>query len=209
MKKDILGALTGALIGDGYARRNQLVIQHSIKQKEYLLYKTELLNPDNKYKQHITEVMDTKYPYIRLFHHSKATGRLREKLYVDGKKKLTVGILNQLQPIGLAIWYMDDGNLTLHKYPNGGIKSREVYWATDSFDYEDHLLFQSWLKRVYDIDMKINQYKKGKYYRTVLNATNANKLFDIIRPYVIPSMLYKIDMCYSSNPKRSRRAKDV
>lgn len=196
-RKDILGVITGSLLGDGSARGNQLTIQHSMKQKEYLLHKACLLNSNKEYPQHIIEKTDIKYPYIRMFYHNSAVGRLREKLYVDGKKVLTEGILNQLGEIGLAIWYMDDGSLTLHKYPNGIIKSREVYWSTENFDLDSQLILQSWLKRKYNLDVKIVLYKQGEYYRTVFNATNANKFFDIIKPYVIPSMFYKIDMCYS------------
>ena len=206
MKKiEILGAITGSILGDGYARNNQLTIQHSIKQKDYLLYKARLLNQSKGSRFVLTEKLDITYPYIRLFYHNKSVGRARKKIYVNGTKVLTEGILNQLGTIGLAIWYMDDGSLVLHKYPNGTIKSREVYWSTDNFDLDSHLTFQKWMKRKYDIDIKITPYKKGKYYRTVLNATNANKFFELIKAHIPPSMEYKINMCYSDNPLRTRR----
>lgn len=204
-KKDILGVITASILGDGYARGNQLTFRHSTKQKDYLIHKSKLLNPRGVFTTTLSEKLDTKHPYVSLYYSNKTVGRAREKIFVEGKKTLTEGVLNQLGTLGLAIWYMDDGSLILHKYPDGSIKSREVYWSTESLDLESHNVFKEWMKRKYDIDIKINSYKKGKYYRTIINATNANKLFKLIEPHIVPSMNYKIDMCYSKDPSKTRR----
>ena len=96
---------------------------------------------------------------------------------------------------------MDDGNLNLHKnrfLKNGErtIRNRSITIATNCFSYEDHLEIKKWFGIRHGIDAKI--YKQRNGYRTVFNATGSNKLIEIIRPYIIPSMYYKIDMQYST-----------
>lgn len=122
------------------------------------------------------------------------------KFYINRTKVVTRQLLNKLKPLGLAVWYMDDGQLCLHNLKNGKIKSRRARIWSMSFTYEEHLIIQTYFKDVWNIDVKIyNSMKKGgiKYYLE-FNATNFVKFREIIKDYIIPTMLYKIDMKYDS-----------
>ena len=101
---------------------------------------------------------------------------------------------------------MDDGSLTIHKYKNGTVKSREIYWSTECFSFDEHEILIGWLRRRFDLNAKIASYRKKTklYWRIKFNATEANKLFRIIDPYIHESMRYKTDMRYASG-KSSRR----
>lgn len=195
-KIERLSLLTGCALGYGTLRERQLCIQHSIKQEAYLLWKSKLLNKAFNTYCTVSYFLDNPYPYCRLYFNSEKVRKLYPKVYINGIKTVTKGLLNQLTPLGLAIWYLDDGCLVIHKYPNGVIKSREVYWSTECFSYEEHILIQKYLMLRYGISTKLKKYNDRGYYRITMNATNANKFFDIIRKYVPESMNYKIDMLY-------------
>lgn len=197
-KRDKLDALTGMLLGDGFIEKgtSRMGIQHSIKQREYALFKRELLELIFKRDVHTKEYLQARWPNIRLRVTHPYLKRLRQRMYTtEGDKQISRGVLNQLGPIGLALWYLDDGSLVLHKKINGEIDWREGVLCTDCFSLETHQEIVEWLRQRYDIEAKIFL-TKGKYYRLRFNATNLTKLFKIIAPYVPPSMFYKIDMQY-------------
>lgn len=197
----------GCAIGDGFMRRRQLVIQHCEKQKPYLLYKKYLL--EELFKQEVA-VGTTKgkidgkvFPGNRLYFNNSLVSNLRQDLYKEGKKCISRKVLDKLNNLSLAIWYQDDGSLVLHKEKESGkIKSREIYLSTESFSYEENQTIVGWFKEKYGIVAKIYNNsgfnkKTGKaYHRIALNATNANKLLDIVSPYIHSSMSYKGNMLY-------------
>jgi hypothetical protein len=128
--------------------------------------------------------------------------KLREKFYPNGTKKVTRELLNKLNPLGLAVWYMDDGQLCLQTSPKDRSKylSRRARIWSLSFSYEEHLIIKQYFKEVWDIDIKIyNCFKKGgKKFYIEFNSTNFAKFREIIKDYIIPCMLYKIDLKYDT-----------
>jgi hypothetical protein len=200
-----LSIVTGALLGDGYARNGRLVIQHSIKQRVYALHKATLISAATGRPFSVKEGVANGFPFIRTsFYKSSLVQRVERAAYSTGKKSVTVGLLNQIDPGGLAIWYLDDGSLTLHRYPGGAVKSREIYWGTECFSLAEHRILVEWMSRRFGFNAKIQRYKR--YHRIKMNATNANRLFDIIGPHVPPCMNYKIDMRYAKPPRTRRHA---
>jgi protein-tyrosine-phosphatase len=71
--------------------------------------------------------------------------------------------------------------------------------CTNSFDLEDVVSIQMWLKKQYDIESHYYQQSANKLdtqasYVIHLNSTNAKKLFEVIGNHVwkIPCMRYKL-----------------
>ena len=192
----------GSLLGDGYCNRKRQIIKFSQceKQKEYLEYKYSFFNSDEvygiykrEYKEgyigysfefpNIKHKYDTLYSYIGKYLYSN-----------EGRKKISPSYLKELSPLGLAIWWMDDGSLCNSKGNRWG------KLCTECFNYEEHILLQKYFKEKWNIDVKITK-EKDKYYFINFNATALRKLISIIYKYVleVPCMVYKIDMDYKNN----------
>ena len=106
--------------------------------------------------------------------------------------------------MSLAIWWMDDGNLSILK------GNRYGKLATECFNYEEHLLMQKYFKDKWDINVQI-KLEKDKYYFLRFNSTELKKLISIIYKYVceIPSMIYKIDLDYKYDSRIGKDFEDI
>jgi hypothetical protein len=198
--------ILGGILGDGSINRvhknPRIHFSHSTIQKEYIFWKYEILKEEQLVVSPPKVIMsgnNQRFPQWRF--QTKTSTKLQyfeQLFYKNGKKVVQRKILNMLTPLGLAVWYMDDGNLIIHKYKkldgSTGIKSREIAINTQCFSYKEHEIIQKYFLKVWKIDTKI--YKNKGSYRLVMNATNAKIFISLIEPYVIPSMQYKIDLQY-------------
>lgn len=107
----------GTLLGDGsisngkkgnYRCHSQLQIAHCLKQKDYVFWKYDYFKDWCKSSPKLTTNKDQWR--IRTFHHPLFSD-LRKMWYPKGKKIIPEPILEKLDTLGLAVWYMDDGSL--------------------------------------------------------------------------------------------------
>ncbi len=107
----------------------------------------------------------------------------------DGRKSVPEWVADEIGPIALAFWYMDDGSLG-HDL---GQEDRALF-ATCSFDESDHRILSRGLNK---FGIKAFSYRSGKgHLRIRLNADSAEKLFLLIAPYVPAAMQYKLPERY-------------
>jgi hypothetical protein len=177
-------------------RSVSLRIVHSIKQKEYLEYKRDILqNLFKEWEIPIHLFNNSGYPGVRL--ETRNHPRLRtiyKWFYRDGKKMVSKRVLEYLTPIGIAIWYMDDGSLSF-KRREGKIHGREVHLNTYC-SLEEAKVIQGYFRDVWDISWTIVP-NKG-LFRLRMGAKEAQRFFKLIEPHVIPVMRYKIDLKYQN-----------
>ena len=186
--------IIGSLLGDGSIIRKRtnclLTFNHSLTQADYAFYKVNLLQKegitmryeemphsyrqgcingrlikDNGYARGITEV-------------NVAFNKYRDEWYSPNKQ--VPDSIIKLAPLGLAIWYMDDG--AIH-YPTG------AYLSTNGFNHESQLKLVEVLRNNFDVTARIHKNKDKEILFVV--QKDRDKFLDIIRPYVIGSMLYK------------------
>lgn len=130
-KKD-LSILIGLLLGDGYIDpKGRIGIEHGEKQKEYCIFKAKLLHSicggsDIKVKELIRNKTSNKSKLDKFITYSfkkqsKHFIPIRNLLYLNNKKTYTKEVLNLLDPLAIALWWMDDGCLTA-KYNKGSDK---------------------------------------------------------------------------------------
>lgn len=122
------------------------------------------------------------------------TGFEKKKLNKKWVKVVPPNIEHLLiDPIALAIWYLDDG--TKRDY-------NACRFATQSFSLEENKFLQSTLETNFNLTVKIEEWwnKKTNKKMPGLSIPSANKSFltfkDIIYNFVkteIPSMLYKLE----------------
>lgn len=209
--KSILLALC---LGDGCINKPRgngnasLEIGHSIKQEEYCTWKRDLVYkilggkkpPKIGYKTIHLKGYENEYHACRFSKTHPYFTYLRNILYPAGVKTITRELLNKLTPQGIAIWYMDDGSF--YKKDNAtGTKSIcfDLRISTDSFSKEEVEIICDYFKEVFGIRFYPYQYHKERKHNWIIRANKeaAIKFIDLIRPYVIPSMRYKIE--YKTN----------
>ena len=192
--------IMGGLLGDSSfnKKRNVVAFAQCEKQYEYLKWKYDNFQLNSKIGSVYSTFNNNKY--LRFyFNVSKKYMNdefllfIKKNLYSnEGRKKISLKYLNELTPLGLAIWWMDDGNISLTK--DGS--NRYGKFSTHCFNYEEHILIQKYFKEKYDINVRIK--KEKNYYFIKMNTTELKKFIKLIYTYVceIPSMIYKIDLKY-------------
>ena len=178
--------IVGSILGDGYMRiisgRNNafLEINHSLKAKEYVDYKYQSLKRlvESPPKERVTNEGRHAYRFFTKQH--KDITNIYEAFYKNGKKIIPKDL--KLDPLSIAIWYMDDGSKS---------RDRDVYLNTQQFSLNDQkrLLY---LLREMGIKARLN--KDKKYYRVRLLKESIADFMKIISPYVCSSMEYKLVM---------------
>lgn len=177
--------ILGSLLGDGCIYKNDRWLRyvecHCLKQKDYLLWKNSILN--FRFYEYKNRVMVCKQKNkldnnLKLYHNL---------FYGNGRKNITQKILHKLKPLGLAVWYMDDGT---YNYSNKSIKI-----CSQSFDLEGHRIIKEWLNNNFSIHSIIKPVKSPigtKNYALFLTSKGSKRFIELILPYVHNSLKYKI-----------------
>lgn len=188
--------LLGSLLGDGSLSINREGKNafyrevHSLKQKDYLIWKNQHLRFFNtRFHEYSTYDKRTNKTYYSILLWSKTHSFLTKYynvLYKDRRKTISEEVLNQVGILGLAIWYMDDG---CYHYGDG-----RCQLSTDALSYQDHLLIKNWLKKTFDINIQIHKRLKNakESYTTVFTKSETDRFLRLIEPFVIPNMYYKL-----------------
>jgi hypothetical protein len=176
--------LIGSILGDGSLRKQNnrlnalLEVNHSYKYKEYV---------DWKYS-HFKDFVLTK-PKARLTNGNRIAYRFTTQslpifteyysyFYKNGKKYIPDKI--NLDPLSLAVWFMDDGS-----------KSRNsLYLNTQQFSISEQMKLQRLLLEVFNLKSTLN---KDKSYFRIRITTGSSKIFkDITSPYICNCFKYKL-----------------
>lgn len=198
-KSELKSAIFGMLLGDGglslSGKRSinyRLYYAHSEKQSEYALWKKAILDQIGSVETNIYKYEHPikKHKSIRITTNARRYFTKLAKFFYDNNRKiLNKNILNRLGILGLAIWYMDDGSMQRRG------TSRRCYLHTQNFNYEENVIIKTWFEDNYGIYPKIQTEKKRNgniYYLLVFNSENCDKLINLIKNIVIPSMQYKL-----------------
>jgi hypothetical protein len=178
----LLGTILGdASISKPKGKRNYSSIswQHSYLQKEYAIWKAD--NSLNNYSVHERDRFDkrTNKIYSSFTCYSIKDNYINyRKLFYNDKKEVSESILNQLKPLGLAVWYMDDGNL----YYNSN--NCHLTLATNCFENSQFII--DWFDKNYNLKFK----KTGAAIR-LTSKKECEKFMKIVKNYIHPTMSYK------------------
>lgn len=192
--------LIALLIGDGTISSNYVFkLSHSIEQKEYLEWKVSLLNKFGIKNNNIKEYTSScgynygkRVLYSQMSLHSTIKA-LRRSIYIP-KKTITRRLLNWLDELGLAIWYMDDGfiNINESKQRHGSIQ-RNIRIST-CVDEQTCNMMIDYFKERWGIEFRPFLEKSKLYSLATRTNNDTDKFIEIIKPYAeqVPSLLYKI-----------------
>jgi hypothetical protein len=189
MPGDLLNVFLGSMLGDGHMRRttktsNTIFTEaHGHEQEEYLRWKMgiwgDLVTPAGltrrpRVKAHhqdsvgfsIVAYPPLNYWYGLFYPERPNTGKREYK-----RKRFPEEVVHYITPLGLAVWYMDDG----------GAGHRPNFSAhPDCHEVAKKILAQFGLTAVH----------RGKY---TLEVQEAERFLALVRPHMHPSLLYKLN----------------
>lgn len=109
----------------------------------------------------------------------------RERMYLNGVKVIDPHFESFLDWETMAIIYQDDGYLGRNKD-----YIHSIHLCTENLSYGDQLMFRDWCAR--KLSMHFNVVRHNSSYRLRLGKKFISEFIEGIRPYVFPSMKYKI-----------------
>lgn len=184
--------ILGSLLGDGSLVKMHvnggtiLKITHCEKQKEYLEYKWNILKNNSseikRYKFYDSRRKKDPEYYQYLFY-TKSSYSLNEMYnnWYRPTKTIYSEDLYRIEPLGLAIWYMDDGYKCK---PYGG-----CMLCTNNFSKQELELIQKVFLEKFNISVTINNSSTNMVY---IPSKEYSKFKELISPYIIDSMKYKL-----------------
>lgn len=198
------GLVAGMILGDASLKNNQFSMElcHTLPQLNYLKFKLRLLEQVG-FNCRLFK-LTKKNTNIGTFEY--CTGTANGSNIRDYYKKSLVEFLCDLNYLGLMIWWLDDGCLSVHRKINGAV-SRFGYLNTQGYNLEENQLIQRALFEKFEIETSLHidsqsGLAKQDHWRIYFNATNIRRLIDIVResiPWIPKDMLYKLNMQYVLN----------
>jgi len=178
--------IIGTMLGDGYlrvipGRKNAfLEINHSFSQKQYTDWKFDKLQNICISKPKTRKGNGNRIAY-RFYtkQHPELTG-FYNRFYKKGYKIVPDNL--KLDAAALSVWFMDDGS----KCGNSNF-----YLNTQQFSKNHQIKLLNYLEK---FGLKANLNKDKKYYRIRFFTSSINKLKELLKENLIPSMYYKIGL---------------
>ena len=185
MKEQIL---LGTLLGDAYMSKlsgkkemSSIGWEHSLKQEEYALWKAKnSLNNYSFYKRDRLDSRTNNTYHSIICYSTKDNYKDYRKLFYNDKKEVSQEILNKLEPLGVAVWYMDDGNI----YYNSN--NCHISIGVNNFSNQSKQLIINWFKEKYNLNFKISS--------NAIRITSRKEceiFMNIVEKYIHESMNYK------------------
>jgi hypothetical protein len=182
------GVLLGKILGDGSlistltGKSYRLQVEQRAEHKDYVLWSAKIFSrwvlTQPKYlKQHQSF-------RFRTVSHPQLTEY--RKIFYPVKKKIIPLNIKEIfvDPISLAVWFMDDGALSSSK--------KTVTISTHSFSRDENMLLIDCLKDNFNLQVNLNW--DGKGHRLYVPVSSIKKFKELVSPYMHPDMVYKLPL---------------
>jgi ubiquinol-cytochrome c reductase cytochrome b subunit len=194
---DVISIIFGSLLGDGHAEKRiggvgtRITFQQENANIKYAIWLHGLLSTRG-YCNSVIPVATSKI---------ERNGKLRQVVrfrtwtytsfnwihdlwYFNRIKRVPSCIKDYLTPLALAIWIMDDGSKI----------GKSLKLCTNSFSYSDCLLLVNCLDENFSIKATIQLAgaKSKDQYHIYIRVGSMENLKQIVSPYIVPEMMYKI-----------------
>jgi hypothetical protein len=191
--------LLGSLLGDAYlpkpTKNASYTCAHCPEQKDYLLWKVSLLKKNFRVRVAFYKKDQYFNVYVTQTNCSPILTDLHTLFYVPYQKPgrkwrkiISRKMLDLLTPLGLAVWYGDDGTYN--------VRDRACSLSTQGFTYEENLLIKEYFSQKWEIETTItadyNKEYAKTYYRIDFRASEAKKFLLLIKDAIPKCMIYKL-----------------
>ena len=188
-------ALLGGLMGDGALSPSRTTghsarfrFGHGKKQKAYADWKASLFE-----NIHVSKSTNDRGSVFYDVQPLPELAELRRAVYFHGEKVLSWDYLKRLTPLSLAIWYMDDGHLSMR---SKGVQERtrggtgRIDICVEAFEESSRIRLQAYLKDTWGIPTKLFD-RAGKAHLQI-KTLDTPRFLELVAPYIHPSMDYKL-----------------
>jgi len=172
--EDQLQIVMGGLLGDAGVSHPDRACPGTFfcqgeDQESYLNWKRSALEPLGVSKVDVQPSSYKKTSFVHRFRvnsHPHITDRIKKAdLYRSGRKRVSSEWLDQVNELGLAVWYGDDGSLNTHVTQEGETRYN-ITLHTQGFSLEENELLAGWLKWKWGVHAKVKTTFKKKKDRT-------------------------------------------
>jgi len=198
----------GGLLGDSCLSHpdrtlSGVVFCHSEKQQTYLEYKREVLSSlgvsEIRFEPSGYNADAAKGGRFRL-HGNPALASFFEsaRIWSGKRKRVTLSWLDRINPLGLAVWYADDGSLSTHTTLEG-VDRYSISIHTSGFSLAEQELLCGWLRWKWGVHAEIKSTKERsdregvsrKSYPYLYLPHDSAVLFLSLLPGAFPGVEYK------------------
>lgn len=197
--EDVISVIIGSILGDSHLEKKKngigtrIIFEQCNRNVEYIMWfhnffaskgycsnnKPKLTTKINKDNKVFFQYRVSSYTFTSL-------NWLHNMFYINNGENYVKVIPNKLHkfltPLALAIWFMDDGSKTYNT----------VRLATNNFTHEECIFLCKLLKDKYNLNLTVQSSGKNKGYILYVMVNSYDSFVSIIKPHMIPSMLYKL-----------------
>lgn len=187
VSSQLQSAIVGMVLGDaslivGKSQKSAyLQFRHSMVQKDYALWKADLLRQIThvnvtESEGYLDQRTGKKYPFINVKTRTHPLyTRLRQAFYPVRHKVVDPFWLKKLDELGFAIWYFDDGTS----------KEYNCFLATLAFSWPENQVIAKYLWERFNLHADVRRWDKGKPIIRI-PAKSHQRLHDLLVPYAAP-----------------------
>jgi len=184
--------LVGLLLGDGHletqnnGRTYRLKVEHAEKQRDYVKWLYDEFKewvPSGIYEKERPDGSKT----VGFTTYSHGSFRFYgHQFYESGVKRIPKLIHKLLSPVGIAVWFMDDGS-------RKSLRHKTFIIHTLGYTKKDLERLQEALQKKSKIITRLHR-QKQKYWRLYILSESAQQFLDLVQQYVKPirSMRHKL-----------------
>jgi hypothetical protein len=179
--------VVGSLLGDGYLTPNgSLQIEHCLDHERYTFWKYGMLSVIAGKPPSVVERYDrrTDKVYRSARFYTKTVLKAFRDVFYSGRQKVVPNHINELvDPLALAVWFMDDGG-------RGARTPKGLVFSTSGFSADEQIALQSLLAGKFGVSTSIHRVGKG--FQLYVKAESFSRFVELVLPYLVAEMRYKI-----------------
>ncbi|SRR5579871_4328335 len=179
--------IVGSLLGDAYLYPNgTLQIEHYLEHAQYTSWKYKMLQSIAGKEPTVVERYDfrTQKVYRSTRFYARAVLKdFRISFYRDRRKVIPSSLGDLLDPMAVAVWFMDDGS-------RGARTPKGLVFNTSCYSAEEQGVLQAVLAEKFGVQTSIHHVGKG--FQLYVKAESFNRFAELVSPYLITLMRYKL-----------------
>ena len=201
---EVIPIIYGMLLGDSNVitdkrcKSNNIRIKmcHGEAQLEYLKTKMQMFGIEKIYKGK-SGYCDHAVYSTDINSDANITNQVLSDCYIDGKKTITKSMVDKMNELSLAIWYLDDGSIK-HR-PEDDKLNPNIILSTCSYNEEENNMLIDMLRDKFGVEANLRK-EKNKYWSIYITVEGTKVFLNLIKDYIPSCMKYKTLVEYEDIP---------
>ena len=165
--------------------KNRLYFTQGEAQYDYLLHKLSLFGSDTPNINEGKSGYGSNKIYQTALKIDENINKILQEHYGNNNRQITKELLQKMNEISLAYWYMDDGSLVYRD----GSKTPKVRLHTCRYTKQENEIIVEWLASAFGVEAYVAQDKT--YFSITVRPNSTEKFLRCVTPHIYPTMRYK------------------